>query len=81
MPWALPPYMASFPAEIVIRNNKLYIHTVRGGEVALKPESATKFFFDNRSDQQIEFETDAAGKPVKAWHIGWGIKREMQMQE
>lgn len=81
MPWALPPYMASFPAEIVIRNNKLYIHTVRGGEIALKPESATKFFFDNRSDQQIEFETDAAGKPIKAWHIGWGVKREMQIQE
>jgi hypothetical protein len=81
MPWALPPYMASFPAEIVTKNSGLYIHTIRGAEIELKPESATKFFYNDGSDQQIEFETDAGGKPIKASYTGWGIKREMQRQE
>jgi len=42
----------------------------------LKPESATKFFYADGTDRQIEFETDAAGKPVKVWQITWGVRKE-----
>lgn len=76
-----PPYMAKFPIEFVRKNDKLYIHPGSGTDTELKPESATKFFFADGTDQQIEFETDNPGNPVKVWHISWGIKKEMQKIE
>jgi CubicO group peptidase (beta-lactamase class C family) len=76
-----PPYMAEFPIEFIRKNDKLYIHPGYGADTELKPESATKFFFADSTDQQIEFETDNLGNPVKVWHIAWGIKKEMKKIE
>ena len=81
MPLVRPPYMARFPAEFVTRNDKLYLHPMRGADIELKPESATKFFFGDGSDQQLEFQTDNSGKVLNAWYIGWGVKREMTRME
>ncbi len=77
MPLLRPPYMVAFPVEFVKKNDKLYIHTGNGNDTELKPESPTKFFFADGSDQQIEFETDSNGNLVKTWHIAWGLKREI----
>ncbi|HEX5171611.1 MAG TPA: serine hydrolase [Cyclobacteriaceae bacterium] len=71
-----PPYLAPFPVEIVSVNDKLFIQR-SGMDKELKPESETKFFFADGTDQQVEFEIDKGGKPVKAWHIAWGLKREL----
>jgi CubicO group peptidase (beta-lactamase class C family) len=74
---ARPPYMALFPTELVVKNNKLYIHPARGSDIELKPESDTKFFFADGTDQQLEFET-AKDNPVKVWHTAWGIRTEIK---
>jgi len=78
MPLIRPPYMVSFPVEITMSDHKLYIHPSSGADIELKPESITKFYFANRTDQQIEFETDAEGNHVKTWYIGWGLKKEIK---
>jgi CubicO group peptidase (beta-lactamase class C family) len=72
-----PPHMAVFPIEFVNKNEVLFIHSQYGPDVELKPESEKKFFFANGTDQQIEFETDTNGKPLKVWHIAWGVKKEL----
>jgi len=77
MPSVRPPYMSGYPTELVSRNSKLYIHPLRGRDIELKPESATKFFFGDGTDQQIEFQTDDNGKFIGTWYIGWGVRREM----
>lgn len=76
-----PPYMALFPVEFISRNNKLYIHPGNGADIELRPWSDNKFFFANGTDQQVEFETDDNGIPVKVWHIAWGIKKELKKIE
>jgi hypothetical protein len=76
-----PPYMAVFPVEFVNRNNSLFIHSVFGPDLELKPESEKKFFFANGTDQQIEFETDTNGDLTKVWHIAWGVRKEMMKIE
>ena len=76
-----PPYMAVFPIEFVNRNDTLYIHSVNGTDTKLKPESERKFFFANGTDQQIEFETDNNGNPLRVWHIAWGVKKELKKIE
>lgn len=65
--------------EIVNDKGKLY----RKGRtnIELKPESATKFFYADGSDRQIEFEVNAAGKQEKAWVILNGIKTELKKVE
>jgi hypothetical protein len=73
-----PPYMAVFPIEFVQRNGGLYIHPGTGPDIELKPESETKFFFANGTDQQIEFEKDYNGEPVRVWHIAWGVINELK---
>lgn len=78
MPLTRPPFMSVFPVEFIIKKDTLYIHPPRGAAVTLKPASATKFFFADGSDQQIEFEIDSSGKPAKVWHIAWGVKREIK---
>jgi CubicO group peptidase (beta-lactamase class C family) len=44
--------------------------------VELKPESATKFFYGDGTDRQIEFELDNNNKVIKAWLISYGTKNE-----
>ncbi|MEO7524236.1 MAG: serine hydrolase domain-containing protein [Ferruginibacter sp.] len=78
MPLTRPPYMVSFPVEIIMKNNKLYIHTSGGADIELRPESKTKFYFADGTDQQIEFETDRPGNQIKTWYIGWGVKKEIK---
>jgi hypothetical protein len=76
-----PPYLATFPVEFINRNDTLYIHSVYGADIRLKPESDKKFFYDNGSDQQIEFETDNTGRVLRVWHIAWGVRREVKKIE
>jgi CubicO group peptidase (beta-lactamase class C family) len=81
MPLTRPPYMVNFPVEIVLKNDKLYIHPPGGVDIELKPESGTKFFFADGTDQQIEFETDNSGNIIRLWHIAWGVNREIKKIE
>jgi hypothetical protein len=76
-----PPYMATFPVEFVARNGAFYIHSGSGPDIELKPESATKFFFADGTDQQIEFQIDSTGNPVRVWHIAWGVRKELKRIE
>lgn len=76
-----PPYMSTFPVEFISANGKFYVRPVGGADVELKQESATKFFFADDSDQQLEFETDDSGNTVKVWHTAWGIKKELKIIE
>ncbi len=78
MPLLRPPYMVAFPIELIKKDEKLFVHSGGGDDIELKPESKTKFFFDNNTDQQIEFETENNGNLIKAWYIGWGLKKEMK---
>ena len=78
MPLTRPPYMVNFPVEIIVQNDNLYIHPASGTDTELKPESETKFFFADGTDQQIEFEMDNSGTLVKVWHIAWGVKKEIK---
>ncbi|MDN3656221.1 serine hydrolase domain-containing protein [Ferruginibacter paludis] len=76
-----PPFMAMFPVEIINRNDSLLIISKFGADVNLKPESDKKFFFDNGTDQQIEFETKNDGSILHAWHVAWGVKKELKKVE
>ena len=78
MPLLRPPYMVAFPIELVKKDEKLFVHSGGVSDMELKPESKTKFFFANGTDQQIEFETDNSGNLIKTWYIGWGLKKEMK---
>lgn len=81
MPLTRPPYMANFPVEIVEKNDALYIHPFNGADKKLKAESATKFFYTDGTDQQIEFEKDSSGNVARVWHIAWGIKKEVKKMD
>jgi len=76
-----PPFMAVFPVEFIERNGSLYIHPANGVDSKLMPESEKKFFFADGSDQQIEFATDNNGNPISAWHIAWGVRKELKKIE
>ena len=76
-----PPYMAEFPVEFIVKNHTLYIHPGTGTDIEVKPESGTKFFFADGTDQQIEFETDNSGKVVRVWHVAWGVEKELKKIE
>jgi CubicO group peptidase (beta-lactamase class C family) len=76
-----PPYMALWPVEIVNRNNELYLHSPFTADIKLVPESDRKFFYADGTDQQIEFETSADGSLLKAWQIGWGVRKELKRVE
>ncbi|MEO7308899.1 MAG: serine hydrolase [Chitinophagaceae bacterium] len=78
MPLTRPPYMVRFPVEIIMRKNKLYLHPPGGTDIELKADSKTTFYFADGTDQQIEFETGAAGNVVRTWYTGWGLKREIE---
>jgi CubicO group peptidase (beta-lactamase class C family) len=54
--------------------NKLFRTYPGGYKIELKPESANKFYYDDGSDRQIEFEWDANKNVTKAWVINYGIK-------
>jgi CubicO group peptidase (beta-lactamase class C family) len=60
--------------------NKLFRVSTNGQKIELKPESATKFFYADGSDRQLEFEIDANPqdtvhkKITTAWLINYGVK-------
>lgn len=57
---------------------KLFRVLPNGTSLELKPESATKLFYSDGSDRQLEFELDANKKVTKAWFISFGLKTEMK---
>ncbi|RYY99533.1 MAG: serine hydrolase [Chitinophagaceae bacterium] len=69
-------YTMTAPFELFVRNGVLY----RGGRtpMALKPESATKFFYADGSDRQLEFATGPGGELLHAWFINNGIRTELK---
>ena len=73
-------YIAGNPIELVKRDNKLYRKATEGPLIELKPESTTRFFYADKSDRFIEFETDKSGMPVKAWFINGSDKIEMKKE-
>lgn len=73
-------YKAPNEIKLERRGTKLFRVLPNGAATELKPESATKFFYNDGSDRQIEFETDASKKIVKAWLIAFGVKTELKKQ-
>jgi len=71
-------YMSLNEIKLERRGSKLYRVLPNGSSLELKPESATKFFYSDGSDRQIEFETGADKKITKAWLIAFGVKTELK---
>lgn len=74
-------YFAALTMEFVVKDNKLYRRRQGTTDIELKPESATKFFYADGTDRQIEFVRDADGKVTKGWFINMGQKGEMKRVE
>jgi CubicO group peptidase (beta-lactamase class C family) len=58
------------------KGTKLFRVLPNGMSLELKPESATKFFYSDGSDRQLEFEIGADKKIIKTWQIAYGVKTE-----
>jgi CubicO group peptidase (beta-lactamase class C family) len=70
-------YLVPQTIELVKHGGKLYRHLpgrASSADVELKPESPTRFFYTNRADVQIEFETDVKGQVLKTWIINNGLR-------
>ena len=74
-------YTAFLTLVLIKKDGKLYRHRDGTPDIELKPESATKFFYGDGTDRQIEFEVDATGKVTKAWFINTGQKGELKKIE
>ncbi|MBK9256081.1 MAG: serine hydrolase [Saprospiraceae bacterium] len=61
--------------------NKLFRTYPEGYKAELKPESATKFYYVDGYDRQIEFEFDTNKKVTKAWVINYGVKTAFNKQK
>jgi CubicO group peptidase (beta-lactamase class C family) len=59
------------------RGQKLFRVRPDGQSAELKPESASKFFYADGSDRQLEFELDGNKKIKKAWLIVLGKRTEI----
>lgn len=78
---SLKPFIGTYKEKkgsfrIEYKDGKLYRVTTTGQRAALRPESATAFFFEDGTDRQIQFELDDSKKPVKAGLILYGVKTE-----
>ena len=67
-------YKTTVDIKLERKGTKLFRVLPNGSSLELKPETATKFFYSDGSDRQIEFELDANKKITKAWLIVFGIK-------
>ncbi len=73
-------YKTTSEINIERNGNKLFRVNPNGQKIELKPESATKFFYSDGSDRQIEFDMianpqDTVHKKItKAWFINYGVK-------
>ena len=74
-------YSAGLTIEVIKKDGKLYRHRDGTPDIELKPESATKFFYGDETDRQLEFEVDATGKVTKIWFYNSGQKGEMKKVE
>lgn len=70
------------PNEIKLerRGDKFFRVLPNGFATELKAESASKFFYSDGTDRQIEFEMSADKKVVKVWLIAFGVKTELKKQ-
>lgn len=71
-------YQATVKITLERKGTKLFRVLPNGSSLELKPESATKFFYGDGSDRQIEFEIGADKKITKAWLISLGVKTELK---
>ncbi len=77
-------YKTTSEINIERNGNKLFRVNPNGQKIELKPESATKFFYSDGSDRQIEFDMKANPqdtvhkKITKAWLINYGVKTAFQ---
>lgn len=74
-------YSAGLTLQFIKKDGKLYRHRNGTPDIELKPESATKFFYGDGTDRQIEFEVDNNGKVIKAWFLNMGQKGELKKIE
>ena len=74
-------YSAILTLQFIKKDGKLFRHRTGTEDIELKSESATKFFYADGSDRQIEFEVDNTGKVLKAWFINMGQKGELKKTE
>jgi len=74
-------YNAGLTMQFVKKDGKLYRRRTGTPDIELKPESATKFFYGDGTDRQIEFEIDNSGKVIKAWFLNMGQKGELKKTE
>lgn len=75
---ALKPFTGKYKTgtseiSLEVKEGKLF-RVAGGSSIELKPESATKFFYADGSDRQLEFELDENKKVKNAWLISTGIK-------
>ncbi|MEI9909560.1 MAG: serine hydrolase domain-containing protein [Bacteroidota bacterium] len=81
---ALDQFTGTYKTTVTIKlerkGTKLFRVLQNGSSVELKPEATNKFFYSDGSDRQIEFETGADKKVVKAWLIAFGIKTALTKQ-
>jgi hypothetical protein len=65
--------------KMFVKDNYLYLNNTSGGEGEKKliPESATKFYYANENDRQVEFVLDKDEMVTKTWIIAGGIKHEL----
>lgn len=71
-------YKSTNEISIERSGNKLYRVSPNGQKIELKPESATKLFYTDGSDRQVEFEMDANKKITRVWLINYGVKIAFQ---
>lgn len=71
-------YSAGLIIEVIKKDNKLYRHRNGSPDIELKPESPTKFFYDDETDRVLEFELDKDGKVAKIWFHNSGQKGELK---
>jgi CubicO group peptidase (beta-lactamase class C family) len=67
-------YKTTSEISIEQSGNKLFLVVPSGQKIELKPETASKYFFSDGSDRQLEFELDNNKKVTKAWLINYGVK-------
>jgi CubicO group peptidase (beta-lactamase class C family) len=63
--------------EIIKKDGKLY-RKKPNSQIELKAESATKLFYADGSDRQIEFKVDKTGKVISTSFIFLGFKEELK---
>ena len=74
-------YEGAVKIKLERRGTKLFRVMPNGQSLELKPESATKFFYSDDSDRQLEFEQSEKSKIKNTWLISFGVKTEFKKIE